>query len=683
MKTRMTMGSRSDGEAPVRASDQSDPAEPSRLPELDARLAASVLAHASESVLITDARLPDTAITYANPAFESHTGYALDEVLGRTPRFLQGPDTSKATLRVVREATERFEPVRVELLNYKKDGTPFWVDLSIVPAFDAAGVCTHFISLQRDITLEKATQAQNQRVAGELDRTRTALRATSAELEEQADELQQFRDRVQVATRAQATFAANISHELRTPLNGVLGIASLLRDTDLNDEQREYLGMIRSSGEALLSVLGDVLDLGKVNEGLLELDRRRFSVRRVVEDALAMVAMAAHGKDLELTHLLAEDVPEEVWGDDARLRQVLVALLGNAVKFTARGRVDVRVAYDIPDPHRGRLRFEVEDTGPGIDPALHPALFDPFFQADDSSTRDYGGAGLGLTLARGLIERMGGGVSVESALGRGSTFRFDVLVDPTPELPIARPFEGFTADVRADSPSMKATLTAQLVALGFTPVGTTDRGRPDLCVVEGLGIASSDARARIRLVTPHMTLERPLPGELALLEPVRLSALESAARRALGLGPKTVDLGAQTAERQLRILVAEDNRVNERVIVGMLQRLGHAVVVARDGQRALERLQDDHFDLVLMDLQMPEMDGLEATVRFRAGGGTTPVVALTANAQDPERERCLQRGMNDYLTKPVHRARLLAVLRRYGGLGESAEAAPHAAEAPR
>jgi signal transduction histidine kinase/CheY-like chemotaxis protein/HPt (histidine-containing phosphotransfer) domain-containing protein len=568
---------------------------------------------------------------------------------------------------------------------------------------------------------------------GQIELRDDALTRAHDELEERVAqrtaELEVARDAAQDASRAKSEFLANMSHEIRTPLNAVMGLTDVLLSTRLDERQTDFLVTVRDSADALLSVLNDILDFSKIEAGKLDLERVHFSIHDTVEDTLTALALRADAKGLELACYVDPDLPTPLVGDPGRLRQVISNLVSNAVKFTEEGEVVVRVTADEPLGGSVRLRFSVRDTGIGIPADKLDRLFDPFEQADTSTTRRYGGTGLGLSISRQLVEMMSGEIGAESTPGVGSTFHFTSSF-AVPERARMRTSEGGTAleGIRVlivDDNETNCTILSEVTtAKSMRPVVARSadeafaRLEQGLDEVEPFELLVSDVHMPV--VDGFMLAERlrrdgrfsTLPivfltsagqtGDLErcealgvssrLVKPVKQSELYQVMTRALGPahGPPEREIVHAPAWADaespplapLRILLVEDSPANRKVALAMLGGMGHSFEVATNGREALDLLAQQRFDVVLMDVQMPEMDGLEATAAIRAGETGTvthvPIIAMTAHALQGDREKCLAAGMDDYVSKPIRRAQLLEALRRAVSADVAAPAAPRA-----
>jgi two-component system, sensor histidine kinase and response regulator len=521
------------------------------------------------------------------------------------------------------------------------------------------------------------------------------------------EQMKQAREAAEGANRAKGEFLANVSHEIRTPMNAILGMTEQALGSDLTSSQREQMEVVKEASYSLLGVIDDLLDFSKIEAGRLELNPAEFVVRDCLGDAVSLLAVRAHAKGLELACRVHPDVPEALVGDPIRLRQVVVNLVGNAVKFTERGEVVVEVEVQSRDGRGVTLGFAVSDTGIGIPAEKRAAIFAPFVQADGSTTRRYGGTGLGLTISSELVGLMGGQVRVESEVGRGSTFhftaRFGLSDGPTPARaprPLSdvrglralvvddnavnrrilgeilghwqmRPtlvdggppaLEALAAARREGRPYPLVLIDSQMPGMDGFALAERIKADPDLPGATILMLSSADRLddlARSRELGIAAYLRKPIK-ELDLRHVV-LKALGQPARDEAPTGPAPSRPPA-SASRPLRILLAEDNPFNQRVATLMLEKRGHAVTIAGNGREALEALGRGAFDLVLMDVQMPEMDGFQATAAIRAEERATgrhlPIVAMTAHAMKEDRARCLDAGMDDYVTKPIQADRL-------------------------
>jgi len=491
------------------------------------------------------------------------------------------------------------------------------------------------------------------------------------QLEEYSVAVREARSRAEAASAAKSEFLANMSHEMRTPLHGILGMLQLLREGERSPNRIRQLDLARHSAESLLGTIDDILDFAKIEARRIELEPVYFGLRDLLTDTMKPLGVTAAQKGLSLAFLVDHDVPETLWGDPLRLRQILVNLVGNAVKFTPVGEIATRVSQVAVDDRRVILQFDVRDTGIGIDPDKKNAIFQPFTQADSSHSRRFGGTGLGLAIVARLVEAMNGSIAVSSHLGKGSAFTFTLTLEtdrahaePRRE-EWERGLEGKRVLIVEPNETARRFMGEMLCAHGMTveeipSLREAHRGSFDCTITAGKEMVRAPV---IRIVSP---LAESADDRLQLMRPVAERELLDTLGLALGLTEaieREMIVPTQTSERSLRVLVAEDNVVNQELASEVLQRMGHHVVVAADGREALDRIANDSFDLVLMDVQMPDIDGLEVTRRARARGVRTKIVALTAHTRREDRDRCIDAGMDAVLTKPIDARQLCDILR--------------------
>ncbi len=661
-----------------------------------ARLQAVLTAATENAIIACDA---DGTITVFNSGAERMLGYTAEEMVGKhTPAVFH---LESEILERGRELTQELgRPVQgFEVFNAKardgqpeeriwtyvrKDGSQLPVQLTVSYAYDASGKVIGRVGIAKDYTAIKRYN----------------------------DQLRAAKERAEQADRAKSDFLATMSHEIRTPMNGVIGMTGLLLDTALDAEQRNLAETIRFSGESLLRLINDILDFSKIEAGQMSLEDLDFDLRGVVEDTAEMMAVQAHAKGIELVSGVAPELPAKLRGDPGRVRQVLTNLMGNAIKFTNEGEVSVRVTVEAETEASVQVRFEIKDTGPGIPLETQARLFQPFVQADSSTARKFGGTGLGLAICKRLAESMHGDIGVESTPGHGSTFWVTMKFTRPPgreaEAQVAPEFidtrvllvvdnitrRGFLHQKvnswrmivqSADSGEAGLAMLRREATAG-TPyrLAIVDLQRPEM---DGLAFAQklkddpTLATTRLILLAPFGS---PVPRDrlkelrvaACCVKPVRQSILFDCLSEVLthpdsdspsGLPEPLIKAEEPEPSRQERVLLAEDNPVNQQVALGNLRRLGYQPDVAANGFEALEATARKSYDIILMDCQMPELDGYQVTREIRQREGTgrhAYIIAMTANAMVGDREKCLAAGMDDYVSKPLNRAELRAAMLR-------------------
>lgn len=619
-------------------------------------------------------------IIYTNDKFSEISQYSRDELLGQDHRMLNSGHHPKEFFKEMWATISSGGIWQGEIRNRRKDGSFYWVASTIAPFMDDQGNPIRYVSIRTDITERKASE--------------TAIMKAKEDAEV-------AREAAEKASKIKSDFLANMSHEIRTPMNGIIGMTALALDTELTPEQRKFISMIKTSADALLGVINDILDFSKIESGMMTVEKIEFSIGYMLSDTIKPLAIRAGEKNIELLVHVAPDVPDRIYGDPGRLRQVIINLVGNAIKFTESGEIVVSVTKKPADlDGQVRLRFSVRDTGIGIPKDKFQSIFESFSQADTSTTRKYGGTGLGLTISSQLVELMGGHMGLESQVGQGSHFYFDL------DMPVGSfnsfrqylqtgPISGKSVLVVDDNATNRMLLEEILLGWGMKPKVVESgpeallelqraaaEGKPyDLALLDKLmpGMDGLELAGVIRQhpeYTPAAVMMLTSAGQRGdadlcrevgvksyLMKPVSESDLLDAIMMALG-ERVDVDKGLITrhtlreSRRKLNLLLAEDNEVNQILTIRVLEKLGHQVTLALNGREALEKWSAGGYDAILMDVDMPEMNGLEATQKIRAAekssGGHTPIIAMTAHAMEEARGECLSHGMDGYLSKPIN-----------------------------
>ena len=659
---------------------------------LERNLLRTVTNNIPDSIFAKDA---EGRYVFANTAFSKLNGATSpNDFLGKTA-FDIFPEDLASQFHAADLAVMKGDGTPVEGERSVEDttGNVKWIQMTKVPLIDEHGSVVGIVGVNRDITRRKQAEAQ----------------------------LQQAKEAAEAANQAKSTFLATMSHEIRTPMNGILGMTELVLDTELTSEQRDNLGLVRLSAESLLTVINDILDFSKIEAGKLDIESIPFDLRESLGETMKALAFRAHQKGLELIYEVQPDVPEAVLGDPGRVRQIVVNLVGNAIKFTERGEILLSVTQEEESEGAVSLHFAVKDTGVGIPLDKQEKIFEPFSQADGSMARKYGGSGLGLTICTRLVERMHGRIWVQSLPGHGSTFHFTMrlglqsskVTRPTPLQP--EELHNLPVLIVDDNFTNRRVVQGMLNRWGMRPTAV-EGGRAAL---QALEIAKSTGRA-----FPLILLDGQMPemdgfalaevihkdpdlvgaaimmltsaghaGDAArcrelgvaayLVKPIRQGELLESILNVLQKGPKNQPAVLVTRHtlRETRhrasILLAEDNAVNQTLAVRLLEKRGYAVSVVGDGQAALAALEKESFDLVLMDIQMPGMDGFEATAKIREkeklSGEHIPIIAMTAHALKGDQERCVAAGMDGYVSKPIRISELLSAIETLLASKRSAE----------
>jgi polar amino acid transport system substrate-binding protein len=659
--------------------------------ETQKRFLLRAVEQSSVAIQISDT---DGIIQYVNPMFTQITGYKKDEVIGRHTSILKSDFNPEEDYRNLWETITAGKDWHGELYNRKKNGDLYWDATLISPIKDFHGNITHFVAIKEDITERKNMEV----------------------------ELLTAKENAEAASRAKGEFLANMSHEIRTPMNAIMGMTELALGTDLNTEQREYLEIVSQASGSLLKLLNDILDFSKVEAGKLILELKPFDIRKVLADTVKTLAVQAHKKNLELVYFIDSLVPERLNGDAGRLRQVVVNLIGNAIKFTDEGEIVLKI--DILEDgidNKVLLHFVISDTGIGIQEDQLNYIFEQFSQVDASSTRKYGGTGLGLAISGKLVELMGGVIWAESPAtfahslpaGPGSTFHFTGLFELCAETSETlmreayRQLKGLPLLLVDDNETNLRFLSELLARYGLMPDSATSgqealdvlSRQPDQfqILILDYRMPGMDGGALLNKIREDLHIEVPvifltsgagadellffksLPVASYLFKPVNPQDLLNNMLELLGFEPvlspgevkETPAPGGKEKMAQLHILVAEDNAINQRLIKRLLEKEGHRVTMASDGKDAVDAFTRNikgggtPFDIILMDIQMPSMDGVEATGYIRKLDKDIPIIALTAHAMKGDKGKFLSQGLDDYVSKPIDRAFLFKTIHKY------------------
>lgn len=657
------------------------------------RLMEACVARMNDLIVITEAEPidePGPKILYVNDAFVARTGYSREEVLGRSPRFLQGANTKRCELDRIKEAMRNWQPVRVELINYTKTGQEFWLEADIFPIADQSGWFTHWISVERDITGRK-----------------------------KIEEIKHAQHVAELANQAKSSFLATMSHEIRTPISGVIGMVDVLHQTSLKGYQIEMVDIIRDSANSLLGIIDDILDFSKIESGHLELESVQFHLEKSVEKICLLLDRMAMERNVELLLFTDPDLPEYVVGDELRLRQILINLVGNAIKFSSQsgktGKVRLNVNLHSDNESKIIIEFAVIDNGIGMSQETIARLFTPFMQADTSITRHYGGTGLGLTITRHLTELMQGEIQLESKLNIGSTFKvylpFAVPLNTNSPLQANYNFNQVVFLVVGEHPGLADIWSRYLTSVGANVIRVSsieliqwsdlarayfehewlvlidqcqERTEPfgTTCTTDDLSVSGLQPRFLV-IGRGHRREVRCDDAGVFFIDANSLGRARFYDAVKVALGHKITRLSSDSSrheagfqpparedalEQGKLLLLAEDNETNQKVITRQLALLGYAVDVVSNGKEAFDRLTAVHYALLITDIHMPVMDGYHLIAKVRRADESfnkIPIFALSANALREEVDKCKQLGANEYLVKPALLHDLKNMLDRY------------------
>jgi len=660
--------------------------------EVEKRMLLRAVEQSSVAIEIADT---NGIITYVNPRFTEITGYTREEAIGKNTNLLKSNFNPEEDYKTLWDTITAGKDWHGELYNRKKSGELYWDSTLISPIKDSTGAITHYVAIKDDITERKNMEV----------------------------ELMSARDSAEAASRSKGEFLANMSHEIRTPMNAIIGMTELTLGTELTREQRELLEIVQQSSSSLLKLLNDILDFSKVEAGKLLLEPIQFSLRKTIGETAKTMAIQAHQKGIEVVYYIDSEVPDRLIGDSSRLRQIIVNLIGNAIKFTDKGEIVIKIEIlEEGLENKILLHFVVSDTGIGIhhDQMLH--IFEKFSQADSSTTRKYGGTGLGLAISSKLVELMGGIIWVESPStfphfnksGPGSTFHFTALfeLDNEPEQYNPKPDVTRLKNLRIlvvdDNETNRRFLQEILLKYGMFPVvaGTGEeslsllmKASPEMpfqLVILDFRMPGMDGGTLLKKIRSDLNLDIPAilltsgadaeditefkkqKASAHLLKPVNSQELIAAILDTMKFKPESANIESpetdnsiSTPLKSINILVAEDNTINQRLIRKLLEKKGHKVVIAKDGKEAVDFFKEhagkpgEQFQLILMDIQMPQMDGMEATRRIHKIDPNIPIIALTAHAMKGDKAKFMAQGMDDYISKPIDKDVLFSTIARY------------------